>query len=190
MELLESAELFAKRKHSRDLRSGETGADLLHLENVVNRLKSLGVIDKEILCTGWLYETMDKTNTSFDELLEKFGTRIAVMVWSLSKDHKLAKKQREKQYIKQLKGASLDAKIIKICDISANLTELKKQDVSKSKKIRNIKQTRRYVAAIKKEIVEETGYPGTITLLESINQVMNQLGQRSRLPTTSHKRQV
>ena len=96
MELLESAELFAKRKHSRDLKIGSANADLEHLENVVNRLKSLGVIDKEILCTGWLYETMEKTNTSFDELLEKFGTKIAVMVWSLSRDNALTKKTKEK----------------------------------------------------------------------------------------------
>ena len=180
MELLESAELFAKGKHSRDSRIGNKEADLQHLKNVVNRLKSLGVIDKEILCTGWLYETMEKTNTSFDELLEKFGTRIAVMVWSLSRDYKLPKKQREKQYIKQLKGASFDAKLIKLCDVSANLTKLKKQDVSKSKKIRNIKQARRYLAVIKKELVEETDYPGTITLLESINQVMNQLESKTK----------
>ena len=181
MKLLESAELFAKGKYSRDLRRGNTEAELQHLENVVNRLKSLGVIDEEILCTGWLYDTMEKTNTSFDELLEKFGTRIAVMVWSLSRDDKLTKKLREKQYVKQLRGASFDAKLIKLCDISANLTKLKKQNVSKSKKMRNIKQTRRYLAAIKKELEEETDYPGTITILESINQVMNQLCQRPKI---------
>ena len=46
MTLLENAELFAKLKHAGKLKkSGTTYSN--HLENVVSRLKSLGVIDEE-----------------------------------------------------------------------------------------------------------------------------------------------
>ncbi len=46
---LKKAELFAKTKHGGEL--NEIGVPHSnHLENVVSRLKSLGVIDEEVLC--------------------------------------------------------------------------------------------------------------------------------------------
>ena len=96
-----------------------------HLEDVVNRLKSLGVIDSELLCAGWLHDTIEDTDTSFDDLYDQFGSRVAVLVSTLSKDMSLPRKKREQEYIKQLKEASFDAKLIKLCDISANLSALK-----------------------------------------------------------------
>ena len=84
MTLLENAELFAKSKHAGKLKkSGNTYSN--HLENVVSRLKSLGIIDEEVLCAGWLHDILEDTDTSFDELFEKFGRRIAVLTLSLTK---------------------------------------------------------------------------------------------------------
>ena len=84
MTLLENAELFAKLKHAGKLKKSGTTYSI-HLENVVNRLKSLGIIDEEVLCTGWLQDILEETDTGFDELFEKFGRRIAVLTLSLTK---------------------------------------------------------------------------------------------------------
>jgi (p)ppGpp synthase/HD superfamily hydrolase len=67
MTLLQNAELFAKSKHAGKLKKSGTTYSI-HLENVVNRLKSLGVIDEQILCTGWLQDILEETDTGFDEL--------------------------------------------------------------------------------------------------------------------------
>ena len=84
MTLLENAELFAKLKHAGKLKkSGTTYSN--HLENVVSRLKSLGVIDEEVLCAAWLQDILEYTDTSFDELFEKFGRRISTLILSLTK---------------------------------------------------------------------------------------------------------
>jgi len=178
VELIQSAELFAKRKHAGQLRKNGT-AYSKHLQDVVNRLKGLGVIDEELLCTGWLHDTMENTDTSFDDLLEQFGNRIAVLVWSLSKNPSLTKKLRERAYSKQLKESSSDAKLIKLCDISANLSDLKNYDASKSKKLRLIKQKRRYLLIIKNDLLENTNYPKIAALLETINQTLKRFGQRT-----------
>jgi len=153
-----------------------------HLEDVVNRLKSLGVTDEELLCAGWLHDAIEDTDTSFDDLFEKFGSKIAVTVLSLSKDKTLPKKPREQIYVKQLKEASIDAKIIKLCDISANLSSLKRYDASKSKKRRIVRQIRHYLLAIKEDLIKNKDYPQTMTLLESTNQILKQFGQRTILP--------
>ena len=149
-----------------------------HLTDVVNRLKSLGIIDDELLCAGWLHDTIEDTETSFDDLYEQFGSRVAVLVSTLSKDMSLTRKQRERIYVKQLKEASLDAKLIKLCDISANLSDLKNYDASKSKKLRQVRKVRHYLTVIKNDLISNKDYPKIITLLESINQTLKQFGQR------------
>ena len=186
MTLLKNAELFAKSKHAGKLKkSGITYSK--HLEEVVNRLKSLGVIDEEVLCTGWLHDILEDTDTSFDELFEKFGRRIAVLTLSLTKTKfvidtndnstftltkkkTLSKKQREKNYGIKLKESEVDAKIIKLCDISANLGNLKNQVISKTKKRRVLKELRYYLSIIEKDIIEDIKYQNATILLETVNQ--------------------
>ena len=186
MTLLENAELFAKSKHAGKLKkSGITYSN--HLENVVSRLKSLGIIDEEVLCAGWLHDILEDTDTSFDELFEKFGRRIAVLTLSLTKTkfvidtdddstlsltkkRAIPEKQRQKEYAVKIKESEIDAKLIKLCDISANLGDLKKQIISKTKKRKILKKFRYYLLIIEKDLLENTEYPKAITLLETINQ--------------------
>ena len=186
MTLLENAELFAKSKHAGKLKkSGMTYSN--HLENVVSRLKSLGIIDEEVLCAGWLQNILEYTDTSFDELFEKFGRRVAVLTLSLTKTkfvidtdddstlsltkkRAIPEKQRQKEYAVKIKESEIDAKLIKLCDISANLGDLKKQIISKTKKRKILKKFRYYLLIIEKDLVENTEYPKAITLLETINQ--------------------
>ena len=182
MNSLTNAELFAKTKHGGKL--NEIGVSHSnHLENVVNRLKSLGVIDEEVLCAGWLQDILEHTDTSFDELFEKFGRRILSLTetklvidtndnstLSLTKKRTISKKQRQKEYGIKIKESELDAKLIKLCDISANLSELKNQVISKSKKRRILRELRYYLLIIEKDLVGHTKYPQVITLLETINQ--------------------
>ena len=186
MTLLENAELFAKLKHAGKLKkSGTTYSN--HLENVVSRLKSLGVIDEEVLCAAWLQDILEDTETEFDELFEKFGRRIAVLTLSLTKTkfvidtdddstlsltkkRAIPEKQRKKEYAVKIKESDTDAKLIKLCDISANLGDLKKQIISKTKKKRILKKFRYYISIIEKDLTEDTKYPKAINLLETINQ--------------------
>ena len=195
MSLLKNAELFAKTKHSGKLKkSGVTYSK--HLEDVVSRLKSLGVNDEEVLCTGWLHDILEDTDTSFDELFEKFGRRVAVLALSLTKNKfvidvdddsslsltkkkTLPKKQRQKEYGIKLKESEIDAKLIKLCDISANLGDLKNQTISKTKRKRILKELRYYLSIIQQDLVENTKYPKASILLETINQNLKIQSQKS-----------
>jgi (p)ppGpp synthase/HD superfamily hydrolase len=149
-----------------------------HLEDVVNRLKSLGVNNEEILCAGWLHDVIDNTSTSFDDLFKQFGSKIAVLVSSLSKDPSLPRKQQEAAYVKQLKESSVDSKLILLCDISANLSDLKNHESSKSKKLRIIRQKRHYLTIIKNDLMYDSNYPKIIPLIETINDILKRWGQR------------
>ena len=183
---LENAELFAKLKHAGKL--NESGVSYSnHLENVVSRLKSLGVVDQDVLCAGWLQNILEYTDTSFDELFEKFGRRISTLILSLTKTkliidttddstlsltkkRTVSKKQRQKEYGIKIKESEIDAKLIKLCDISTNLGNLKNQIISKTKKRRILKELRYYTVIIEKELIQNTRYPKANTLLETINE--------------------
>ena len=183
---LENAELFAKSKHAGKL--NESGVSYSnHLENVVSRLKSLGVVDQDVLCAGWLQDILEYTDTSFDELFEKFGRKISTLILSLTKTklvidtsddstlsltkkRTISKKQRQKEYGIKIKESEIDVKLIKLCDISTNLGNLKNQLISKTKKRRILKELRYYTVIIEKDLIQETRYPKANTLLETINE--------------------
>ena len=183
---LENAELFAKLKHAGKL--NESGVSYSnHLENVVSRLKSLGVVDQDVLCAGWLQDILEYTDTSFDELFEKFGRRISTLILSLTKTklvidtsddstlsltkkRTVSKKQRQKEYGIKIKESEIDAKLIKLCDISTNLGNLKNQVISKTKKRRILKELRYYIIIIEKDLMQNTRYPKAKILLENINE--------------------
>jgi len=172
---IESAELYAKDKHKGMTRNDGITSYSKHLEDVVNILKSLGIIDEDVLCSGWLHDTIEDTDTTFDDLYERFGKKVAVLVSSLSKDEKLPKKERERLYVKQLKDASTDAKIIKLCDISANLKDMAKPNskMSKNKMKKTAKQKRHYLNVIKNDIIEnKSNYPKISNLIKGINSVL------------------
>jgi len=172
---VESAEFFAKDKHKDMTRNDGITPYSDHLEDVVSLLKSLGIIDEDVLCSGWLHDTIEDTDTTFDDLYERFGKKVAVLVFSLSKDKKLPKKEREQLYVKQLKDAPLDAKIIKLCDISANLKDMAKLNskMSKNKMKKTAKQKRHYLNVIKNDIIEnKSNYPKISNLIKGINSVL------------------
>lgn len=179
VELIKNAELFAKNCHLGKTTNGVTYTQ--HLEDVVNRLKSLGVIDNDILCAGWLCKILENTDTTFDDVYEKFGNVVAVLVLSISKDMTIPRKQRNKEFVKQLKDSSFDAKLIKLCDISADLSDLKFFKTSKSKIMRQIRQNRHHLQLIKNDLLDNSQYPQIYTLLNSANTTFKAYGQRNIL---------
>jgi len=176
---VEWAESFAKDKHKHMTRKDGVTPYFEHLKDVVSHLKSLGIIDEDVLCSGWLHDTIEDTDTTFDDIYERFGKRVAVLVFSISKGKKLPKKDRERLYVKQLEDAPLDAKIIKLCDISANLKDLKESKLSKNKRKKTANQKRHYLNVIKKDIIEnKSDYLTISNLIKGINNVLVENGQR------------
>jgi (p)ppGpp synthase/HD superfamily hydrolase len=178
LDLVKSAELFAKSKHAGEFREDGITPYSKHLDDVVNRLKSLGVIDEQIFCAGWLHDTIEKTEITFDDLYDQFESEIAVLVSSISRDMTLTRKKRERAYTIQLKESSFSAKLIKLCDISANLGELKNSTASKSKKLRLVKQQRHYLSIVKNDILGNSNYPYIQSLIESANAIFIKFGHR------------
>lgn len=179
MDKLKAAELYAKEKHL-----GMVGYDGMtpywkHLEGAVNRLKNLGIADDDTLCAAWLHGTMEDTNTSFDDINQRFGRKVVVMVLSLSQDRKVPKKERELQYTKQLKNAPFEAQLIKFCEISSSFKDLKNSSWSRTKKTKLVKKKLHYLNAIRPAIIQsKSKFPGIQPILDGINDVLVEYRQR------------
>ena len=178
MTKLEKAELFAKEKHAK-MTKARTTPYSVHLESVVSRLKSIGIVNEDVLCAAWLHDTIEDTDTRFDDIFEQFGRDVAILVSSLSKDANLPRKERESQYVMQLKNAPFEVKLIKLCDIAANLSDLRNSDLSKTKRTKTVKTELHYLQIIKNEIMEKkTSVPRIQSILDGINDVLIHYKQR------------
>ncbi len=151
-----------------------------YLSGISDRLKNLGISDEEILSASLLCQIINDSKSNFDEIDKRFGSKIAVMVLSLSKDKNLPSTIREEQYVKQIREAPIEIKLIKLCEISANIKELKNASFSQTRKIKQIKKNMYYLNIIKPDLIKnKPNYPSINTLISSINEVLVKYKQRT-----------
>ena len=87
---------FAREKHSGKFRADKKTPYIIHVNEVCEFLELFGnVKDKEILTVACLHDTIEKTNTTFSELKNKFGEKVAIEVQKISFDENLID---EKEY--------------------------------------------------------------------------------------------
>ncbi len=176
MNKVQSAENFAKKLNFHP-NNELTEQRFEHLKGVVARLKNLGVTDEDVLSAAWLHKTIEESTASFEDLHMRFGSRVAVLILSLSKDKNLSNQRQEEQYVRQLKNSSFEAVLIKLCDISADLRELKDKPLSKTKKTKQVKKNLFYLNVIKNNLIKnKSQVPGILGLITGINDVLFRYG--------------
>ena len=123
MSKITEARSFAKKKHAGQLRKNGKTTTFSHLQDVVRNLRKMKVTGEDVICAGWLHDTIEDTDTDFDSIKDRFGKSVAEIVVSVTKDNRLPKKQREIKYVKDLKISRAKAKLVKIADILANVND-------------------------------------------------------------------
>jgi (p)ppGpp synthase/HD superfamily hydrolase len=176
---VQAAENFAKERHIGMIRKDSNISHHDHLTAVVTRLKNLGVTDEDTLSAAWLQDIIDYTSTSFDELDQRFGSKVAVLVLSMSKDKSIPRSMQEEQYVKQLKESTLDAKLIKLCDISSSIKDLKNSSFSRTRKMKEMKKKLYYLNVIKTDLIKNKDkIPGIAGFMNGVNDTITSHGLR------------
>jgi guanosine-3',5'-bis(diphosphate) 3'-pyrophosphohydrolase len=83
-----------------------------------------GVADVEVLAAALLHDTIEDTDTRFEELEREFGGRIAGMVMEVTDDKNLPKAERKRLQIVHAAGISAGAKLVKLADKICNLRDV------------------------------------------------------------------
>jgi len=118
----EAAELAARR-HNGMARKGRGKEPYInHLAEVANLLASAtDGVDAELVAAGWLHDMIEDTDTTREELAQKFSERIAALVVECTDDMSLPKAERRQKQIEDAPHKSPSAKLVKIADKISNI---------------------------------------------------------------------
>src|SRR5258708_9442615 len=123
LRLVSEAADFAARRHTGQQRKGRGNEPYVnHLAEVANLLSiATDGADAELVAAGWLHDTIEDTATTREELAQKFGERVAAMVFEVTDDMTLPQAQRRQKQIVEAPRKSPGAKLIKIADKISNI---------------------------------------------------------------------
>src|ERR1700742_2129530 len=118
----EAAELAAHR-HNGMARKGRGDEPYInHLAEVANLLATAtDGADAELVAAGWLHDTVEDTDTTREELAQKFSERVAALVVEVTDDMSLPKAERRRLQVVNASHKSPGAKLIKIADKISNI---------------------------------------------------------------------
>jgi len=111
---------FAVAKHGGQVRKHDGRPYIVHLDGVASVLNEHGYRSEEILSAAFLHDTIEKSDTTYDELSDKFGETVAELVYWLTDSEKGSSRSRAIQSAWRLSRAPWDAKLIKLADIIDN----------------------------------------------------------------------
>ncbi|XP_065354237.1 guanosine-3',5'-bis(diphosphate) 3'-pyrophosphohydrolase MESH1 [Calliphora vicina] len=117
---------FAALKHRDQRRNNANQTPYInHPINVATILSMEGNIDDEsILMAALLHDTVEDTDTTFEEIEDIFRTEICNIVREVTDDKTLEKHVRKQLQIEHAAAASTKAKLIKLADKLDNLRDL------------------------------------------------------------------
>lgn len=84
------------------------------------------VSDLNVLMAAILHDTVEDTDTSFDELEEQFGKAVRAIVAECTDDKSKPKQMRKILQIRHAKKISREAKLVKLADKLYNLRDLER----------------------------------------------------------------
>jgi guanosine-3',5'-bis(diphosphate) 3'-pyrophosphohydrolase len=123
---LMEATMFAADKHRGQKRKDARGTPYInHPITVVNLMTKVGgITDIEALQAGMLHDTIEDTDTTPEEIEARFGYAVRSLVMEVTDDKKLDKQERKRIQIEKAPSLSPRAKVIKVADKIANLSDL------------------------------------------------------------------
>jgi guanosine-3',5'-bis(diphosphate) 3'-pyrophosphohydrolase len=124
--LLLKALAFAAHKHRDQRRKDAEASPYINhpiaLADVL--VNEGGVTDTEVLCAALLHDTVEDTDTTHEELVNAFGTRIARIVAEVTDDQTLEKSERKRLQVEHAPMLSAEAKLVKLADKICNLRDV------------------------------------------------------------------
>jgi guanosine-3',5'-bis(diphosphate) 3'-pyrophosphohydrolase len=126
LRLLLKALSFAAYKH-RDQRRKDVDASpyINHPISLASILcNEAHITDVEAICAALLHDTVEDTDTSFEELKAEFGEAVTAIVADVTDDKSLSKVERKQQQIEHAAHASDKAKLVKLADKITNLRDV------------------------------------------------------------------
>ena len=123
--LLEALD-FAARKHRNQRRKDAEQTPYINHPIAVAHilLNEAGISDDVVLIAALLHDTVEDTETTFEEIEQLFGKSVREIVAEVTDDKSLPKSVRKQQQIDHAAGLSDRARLVKLADKTANLRDI------------------------------------------------------------------
>ncbi|XP_013784971.1 guanosine-3',5'-bis(diphosphate) 3'-pyrophosphohydrolase MESH1-like [Limulus polyphemus] len=120
---------FAAKKHKSQKRKDIAQTPYINHPIGVARILTLegGVTDLNVIQAALLHDTVEDTNTTFEEIEEIFGRKIRDIVYEVTDDKTLPKLERKRLQIEHAPHCTYEAKLVKLADKLYNLRDLMHQ---------------------------------------------------------------
>lgn len=117
---------YAARQHTAQRRKGEAGEPYVnHLTEVAALLaEATDGADVVLLMGGLLHDTLEDTDATYEDLMERFGADVAALVAEVTDDKSLPKDERKRLQVETAGSKTRRAKLLKIADKTSNLRSL------------------------------------------------------------------
>jgi guanosine-3',5'-bis(diphosphate) 3'-pyrophosphohydrolase len=117
---------FAAEKHRDQRRKDAEASPYINHPIALARVLAVegGIVDKKTLMAAILHDTIEDTQTTYEELRERFGKKVADVVAEVSDDKSLPKMQRKALQIEHAPHLSDRAKRVKLADKICNLRDV------------------------------------------------------------------
>ncbi len=117
--------VYAAQCHQQQRRKDRWGTPyIFHPIKVAELLIRAGVTDPNIIAAGLTHDVIEDTGVSAVELKERIGSTATEIVLECSDDKSLPKERRKQLQIEHALHASPGAKLVKLADKYANLSDL------------------------------------------------------------------
>ena len=121
-----AAARFAAEKHAQQRRKGAGAEPYVNHLIEVAQLVSIGVAEPDVALVqaALLHDTIEDTDTTAQELIDRFGNDVAAMVLEMTDDKRLPKAERNRLQIEHAPTITARAQVIKLADKISNLRSL------------------------------------------------------------------
>lgn len=120
---------FAAIKHRNQRRKDKNETPYINHPVGVAKILAVegGITDPVVLQAALLHDTVEDTETSFEEIEKEFGKEVRDIVAEVTDDKSLPKMERKHLQIKHAPHKSRKAKLVKLADKLYNLRDLEKE---------------------------------------------------------------
>lgn len=117
---------FAAERHRDERRKDARASPYInHPLQVADALASEGgVSDLTTLMAAVLHDTVEDTDTTLEELVERFGTKVARVVKEVTDEKLLSKVQRKREQVVRAPKLSKRAALVRLADKTCNLRDI------------------------------------------------------------------
>jgi guanosine-3',5'-bis(diphosphate) 3'-pyrophosphohydrolase len=117
---------FAARKHSEQRRKDAKASPYINHPIALARvlIEEGSVDDHKVVCAALLHDTIEDTDTTYEELRGEFGAAIADVVVEVTDTKWLGKEARKRLQVSKAGKSSEAARLVKLADKICNLRDI------------------------------------------------------------------